>query len=60
LKILTWNCNGAFRKKFESVSDFDVIVVSDLKELGIESIYHYLHGEQHGKETISKVNDRLF
>ena len=23
MNIITWNCNGAFRKKFEYISDFN-------------------------------------
>lgn len=27
MKIITWNCNGAFRKKFESLLDFDADLI---------------------------------
>lgn len=27
MKIITWNCNGALRKKFESLLDFDADLI---------------------------------
>jgi exonuclease III len=27
LKIITWNCNGAFRKKFEHLASFDADIL---------------------------------
>ena len=31
MKIITWNCNGAFRKKFESLvdEDADILVIQE-------------------------------
>jgi exonuclease III len=37
LKILTWNCNGAFRKKYKSVQQFnsDILVIQECEDPGI-------------------------
>lgn len=42
LKIVTWNCNGAFRKKFESISDLkaDIYIIQEC-ENPIESGHIY-------------------
>jgi exonuclease III len=34
LKILTWNCNGAFRKKFERIDSFeaDIVVIQECED----------------------------
>jgi exonuclease III len=34
LKILTWNCNGAFRRKFDALLQFDadIIVIQECED----------------------------
>ncbi len=34
MRVLTWNCNGAFRKKFESLVDFqaDILVIQECED----------------------------
>jgi exonuclease III len=34
MKIITWNCNGAFRKKFESLVsiDADILVIQECED----------------------------
>lgn len=43
MKILTWNCNGAFRKKFQLVSEYDadILVIQECEDPQQSKDRHY-------------------
>lgn len=45
MKILTWNCNGACRKKFEIISDFnaDIYIIQECENPLLSKHKEYRH-----------------